>query len=118
MTKVESERIVRFRLTTENNGKKVKTLHTVNLRNRIQVLKPDDAFATAGSTDIRITIVGAPNSIDAGNSKILSYDASGPIDPTTVVWKITDGADKGSFLPWILHMENLQLIIMLQEPSL
>ena len=97
VTKVESERIVRFRLTTENNGKKVKTLHTVNLRNRIQVLKPDDAFATAGSTDIRITIVGAPNSIDAGNSKILSYDASGPIDPTTVVWKITDGADKGSF---------------------
>lgn len=97
VTKVESERIVRFRLTTENNRKKVKTLHTVNLRNRIQVLKPDDAFATAGSTDIRITIVGAPNSIDAGNSKILSYDASGPIDPTTVVWKITDGADKGSF---------------------
>lgn len=97
VTKVESERIVRFRLTTENNGKKVKTLHTVNLRNRIQVLKPDDAFATAGSTDIRITIVGAPSSIDAGNSKILSYDASGPIDPTTVVWKITDGADKGSF---------------------
>lgn len=97
VTKVESESIVRFRLTTENNGKKVKTLHTVNLRNRIQVLKPDDAFATAGSTDIRITIVGAPNSIDAGNSKILSYDASGPIDPTTVVWKITDGADKGSF---------------------
>ena len=97
VTKVESERIVRFRLTTENNGKKVKTLHTVNLRNRIQVLKPDDAFATAGSTDIRITIVGAPDSIDAGNSKILSYDASGPIDPTTVVWKITDGADKGSF---------------------
>lgn len=97
VTKVESERIVRFRLTTENNGKKVKTLHTVNLRNRIQVLKPDDAFATAGSTDIRITIVGAPDSIDAGNSKILSYDASGPIDPTTVVWKITDGADKASF---------------------
>lgn len=97
VTKVESERIVRFRLTTESNGKKVKTLHTVNLRNRIQVLKPDDAFATAGSTDIRITIVGAPNSIDAGNSKILSYDASGPIDPTTVVWKITDGADNGSF---------------------
>lgn len=97
VTKVESERIVRFRLTTENNGKKVKTLHTVNLRNRIQVLKPDDAFATAGSTDIRITIVGAPDSIDVGNSKILSYDASGPIDPTTVVWKITDGADKGSF---------------------
>lgn len=97
VTKVESERIVRFRLTTENNGKKVKTLHTVNLRNGIQVLKPDDAFATAGSTDIRITIVGAPDSIDAGNSKILSYDASGPIDPTTVVWKITDGADKGSF---------------------
>lgn len=97
VTKVESESIVRFRLTTENNGKKVKTLHTVNLRNRIQVLKPDDAFATAGSTDIRITIVGAPNSIDAGNSKILSYDASGPIDPTTVVWKITDGADNGSF---------------------
>ena len=99
VTKVESERIVRFRLTTENNGKKVKTLHTVNLRNRIQVMKPDDAFATAGSTDVGIKIVGAPDSIDAGKSKILSYDliGDGPIDPTTLEWKITDGTDRGYF---------------------
>lgn len=99
VTKVESERIVRFRLTTEKNGKKVKTLHTVNLRNRIQVMKPDDAFATASSTNIGITIVGAPDSIDAGKSKILGYDliGDGSIDPTTLEWKIVDGTDKGYF---------------------
>lgn len=99
VTKVESERIVRFRLTTEKNGKKVKTLHTVNLRNRIQVMKPDDAFATASSTNIEITIVGAPDSIDAGKSKILGYDliGDGSIDPTTLEWKIVDGTDKGYF---------------------
>ena len=99
VTKVESERIVRFRLTTEENGKKVKTLHTVNLRNRIQVMKPDDAFATASSTDVRINIVGAPDSIDAGKSKILGYNltGNGSIDTTTLKWKIVDGTEKGYF---------------------
>lgn len=99
VTKVESERIVRFRLTTEKNGKKVKTLHTVNLRNRIQVMKPDDVFATASSTNIGITIVGAPDSIDAGKSKILGYDliGNGSIDPTTLEWKIVDGTERGYF---------------------
>lgn len=99
VTKVESERIVRFRLTTEENGKKVKTLHTVNLRNRIQVMKPDDALATASSTDVRINIVGAPDSIDAGKSKILGYNltGNGSIDPTTLKWKIVDGTEKGYF---------------------
>lgn len=101
VTKVESDRIVRFRLTTENNGKKVKTLHIVNLRNRIQVMKPDDAFASAGSTDVQISIIGAPDSIDAGKSEILAYDVvvSGgiSIDPTTVKWEIVDGTDKGNF---------------------
>lgn len=99
VTKVESERIVRFRLTTEENGKKVKTLHTVNLRNRIQVMKSDDAFATASSTDVRINIVGAPDSIDAGKSKILGYNltGNGSIDPTTLKWKIVDGTEKGYF---------------------
>lgn len=101
VTKVESDRIVRFRLTTENNGKKVKTLHTVNLRNRIQVMKPDDAFASASSTDVQISIIGAPDSIDAGKSEILAYDVvvSGgiSIDPTTVKWEIVDGTDKGNF---------------------
>lgn len=99
VTKVESERIVRFRLTTEENGKKVKTLHTVNLRNRIQVMKPDDAFATASSTDVRINIVGAPDSIDAGKSKILGYNltGNGSIDPTTLKWEIVDGTEKGYF---------------------
>lgn len=99
VTKVESERIVRFRLTTEENGKKVKTLHTVNLRNRIQVMKPDDAFATASSTDVRINIVGAPDSIDAGKSKILGYNltGNGSIDPTTLKWEVVDGTEKGYF---------------------
>lgn len=101
MTKVEEERIARFRLTTKNNGKEVKTLHTVNLRNQIQVQKPDDAFAEAGSTDVKIKIVGAPESIQAGTSAILRYElecsGSGSIDPTTVHWEIVNNKENGYF---------------------
>lgn len=101
MTKVEEERIARFRLTTKNNGKEVKTLHTVNLRNQIQVQKPDDAFAEAGSTDVKIKIVGAPEAIQAGTSAILRYElecsGSGSIDPTTVHWEIVNNKEKGYF---------------------
>ena len=64
-------------------------------------MKPDDAFASAGSTDVQISIIGAPDSIDAGKSEILAYDVvvSGgiSIDPTTVKWEIVDGTDKGNF---------------------
>lgn len=38
ISKVESQRIVRFRITIEDRGKEITTLHTVNLRNEIQVL--------------------------------------------------------------------------------
>lgn len=94
---VVSERIVRFQLTTENHGKMVNTLHTVNLRNQIQVMKPDDAFADADATDVSISIVGVPESMDAGTSVVLGYalTGTGSIDPTTLVWKVEDG--DGSF---------------------
>lgn len=101
ISKVEGERIARFRLTTRNNGKEVKTLHTVNLRNRIQVMKPDDAFAQAGAADVKIKIVGAPDLINAGASVILGYDlecnGDASIDPTTVRWEITENKKNGYF---------------------
>lgn len=99
VSKVQSDRIVRFRLTTDSGGKKVRTLHTVNLRNRIQVMKPDDAFADAQVTDISISIINVPDAIDAGASWILKYETkgNGDIDPTTVIWTVVDGS--GSFPP-------------------
>ena len=97
VSKVQSDRIVRFRLTTDSGGKKVQTLHTVNLRNRIQVMKPDDAFADAQVTDVSISITNVPNAIDAGASWVFSYETkgNGDIDPTTLTWTVVDG--KGSF---------------------
>lgn len=97
VSEVTSNRIVRFQLTTENHGKEINTLHTVNLRNRIQVMKPGDAFDDAKSSDVSISIIGAPESIDAGSSVLLSYKLIGDasIDPTTLKWTVTSGA--GSF---------------------
>ncbi len=97
VSQVVSDRIVRFQLTTENHGKKINTLHTVNLRNRIQVAAPDDAFLGGESTDVGIVIVGAPESVDAGKSVLLSYKltGNGSIDPTTLHWTVENG--DGSF---------------------
>lgn len=97
VSEVTSDRIVRFQLTTENHGKEINTLHTVNLRNRIQVMKPGDAFDDAKSSDVSISIIGAPESIDAGSSVLLSYKLIGDasIDPTTLKWTVASG--DGSF---------------------
>ncbi|MDO4276891.1 MAG: prepilin-type N-terminal cleavage/methylation domain-containing protein [Eubacteriales bacterium] len=45
--KVVKDRIVRFQITENVNGKEIETLHTVNLRNQIQIAEPDVAFDKA-----------------------------------------------------------------------
>lgn len=40
VSRVDSDGIVRFQLVTENLGKKIRTLHTVDLRNPVQVMLP------------------------------------------------------------------------------
>ena len=43
LTKVESDNIVRFQLSTENGKKEIETLHSVSLRNKVKVKKPADS---------------------------------------------------------------------------
>ena len=40
ISKVESDKIVRFQLSTENGTKQIETLHSVSLRNEVKVKKP------------------------------------------------------------------------------
>lgn len=68
VSKVEADKIVRFQLSTQSGNKEIETLHSVSLRNDVKVKKPADAFNTATVTDVGITIINAPTSIDPGSS--------------------------------------------------
>ena len=99
VSKVESDKIVRFQLTTESGNKQIQTLHSVSLRNNVDLKKPADAFNNAEATDVGIKIINAPESMDPGESFMLAYGltGNGTIDPTTVTWTVVDNADNGSF---------------------
>lgn len=99
VSKVVSDRIVRFQLSTENGKKEIQTLHSVSLRNDVKVRKPADSFDDTESTDVGIKITYAPASMDPGASDMLVYGltGNGSIDPTTVTWKIVENQSNGSF---------------------
>ena len=99
LTKVESDNIVRFQLSTENGKKEIETLHSVSLRNKVKVKKPADSFDDADTTDVGIRISYAPASMDPGASDRLAYDLSGngSIDPSTITWSVVSDGQNGSF---------------------
>lgn len=99
VSKVKSDKIVRFQLSTENGKKQIQTLHSVSLRNNVDLKKPDDAFAKADATNVVIRIINAPDSMNPGESVMLVYGltGNGSIDPTTVTWTVIDNKDNGSF---------------------
>ena len=77
LTKVESDNIVRFQLSTENGKKEIETLHSVSLRNKVKVKKPADSVDDPEPTDVGIRISYAPASMDPGASDRLAYNLSG-----------------------------------------
>ena len=99
VSKVESDKIVRFQLTTESGNKQIQTLHSVSLRNNVDLKKPADAFNNAEATDVGIKIINARESMDPGESMMLAYGltGNGSIDPTTVTWTVVEYTDNGSF---------------------
>ena len=99
VSKVKSDKIVRFQLSTKNGNKQIQTLHSVSLRNNVDLKKPADAFNNAEATDVGIKIINAPESMDPGESIMLAYGltGNGTIDPTTVTWTIVESSDNGSF---------------------
>lgn len=56
VSRVESEGIIRFQLTAKVRDKEIETLHTVNLRNEIQVAPPDYVFADAEAANASMAI--------------------------------------------------------------
>ena len=99
ITKVESDNIVRFQLSTENGKKEIETLHSVSLRNKVKVKKPADSVDDTEPTDVGIRISYAPASMDPGASDRLAYNLSGngSIDPSTITWRVVSGVQNGSF---------------------
>ena len=99
VTKVESDNIVRFQLSTENGKKEIETLHSVSLRNKVKVKKPADSVDDTEPTNVGIRISYAPASMDPGASDRLAYDLSGngSIDPSTITWTVVRDGQNGSF---------------------
>lgn len=99
VSKVESDKIVRFQLSTQDGTKEIETLHSVSLRNTVEVKKPADSYDDAPSTSVGIKIINAPSSVDPGNSYTLDYNltGNGKIDPTTIKWEVTANTENGSF---------------------
>ena len=99
VSKVKSDKIVRFQLSTKNGNKQIQTLHSVSLRNNVDLKKPADTFNNAEATDVGIKIINAPESMNPGESIMLAYGltGNGTIDPTTVTWTIVESSDNGSF---------------------
>lgn len=99
VSKVESDKIVRFQLSTQNGTKEIETLHSVSLRNTVEVKKPADSYDDAPSTSVGIKIINAPSSVDPGNSYTLDYNltGNGKNDPTTIKWEVTANTENGSF---------------------
>lgn len=99
LTRVESDNIVRFQLSTENGKKEIETLHSVSLRNKVKVKKPADSIDDTEPTDVGIRISYAPASMDPGTSDNLAYDltGNGSIDPSTITWTVVRDGQNGSF---------------------
>ena len=99
LTRVESDNIVRFQLSTENGKKEIETLHSVSLRNKVKVKKPADSVEDTEPTDVGIRISYAPASMDPGTSDNLAYDltGNGSIDPSTITWTVVRDGQNGSF---------------------
>ena len=70
VSKAQTDRIVRFQFTTNKKGKEITTIHTVNLRNQVQIGKPGDGYGTAENGNAWINIVDYPKEIKAFYMKL------------------------------------------------
>lgn len=89
VSKVVSERVVRFQFTVKLRGKETTSVHTVNLRNQIQVSKPFEGYSSNTSGEAIITIIRYPETVEAGKTATgFSLYKDGAIDPTTITWVV------------------------------
>lgn len=97
VSKAVSERIVRFQFTANFNGKETTTIHTVNLRNQIQVSKPEDGYTKSDTATPWILLTNYPAEVEPGKSVTgFTKLINGNIDPDTVKWVVESG--RGEFI--------------------
>ena len=105
VSKVVSERIIRFQFTADVNGKETTTVHTVNLRNQIQISKPEDGYGKSDGDTPWILLTNYPTEVEPGKSVTgFSKLMNGNIDPDTVKW-VVDSAN-GAFTAGITGAED------------
>ena len=98
VSRVESERIVRFQLTVKVRDKEIETLHTVNLRNEIQVAPPDQVFADEEAANASLMISG-PSSMNVGETELLNKWIIGDVNLDSLRWNVvgSSGGASGAF---------------------
>lgn len=105
VSKAVSERIIRFQFTADVNGKETTTVHTVNLRNQIQISKPEDGYGKSDGDTPWILLTNYPTEVEPGKSVTgFSKLMNGNIDPDTVKW-VVDSAN-GAFTAGITGAED------------
>lgn len=88
VTKVKGLRIVRFRIVMNEKGKEITTLHTVNLRNEIQVAPPDASFPDVPENPISITLTPARTECFVGEEfRFFEAWPHGDVDVDSLVWE-------------------------------
>ena len=104
VSKAQTDRIVRFQFTTNKKGKEITTIHTVNLRNQVQIGKPGDGYGTAENGNAWINIVDYPKEINPGEKLSgFSKRMNGNIDPSTVELSLIHIF----FPPMVCHMTGI-----------
>ena len=92
VSKAVSERIIRFQFTADVNGKETTTVHTVNLRNQIQISKPEDGYGKSDGDTQWILLTNYPTEVEPGKSVTgFSKLMKGNIDPDTIKWVVDSG---------------------------
>lgn len=94
---VETKRVVRFQIQADKRGKNIKTLHTVNLRNKVKIEKPGNISALP-SVDASIKITNIPKELaDDCGGYLFEKVTFGEIMAGSVQWSVA--GDNGQNIP-------------------
>lgn len=116
VSKAVSERIIRFQFTADVNGKETTTVHTVNLRNQIQISKPEDGYGKSDGDTPWILLTNYPTEVEPGKSVTgFSKLMNGNIDPDTVKWVVDSG--KGAFTVGITGAEDSEVTLKASDDA-
>lgn len=96
---VETKGIIRFQIQARKNSKTIKTLHTVNLRNKVRIEKPGD-ISSLPSSDARIVITNPPAELsDDCGGYLFEKVTFGDVQAGSISWTVT-GANGTTVNGW------------------